>query len=177
MSQGTYEYDPEDENLGSIAPPPPGQQGQQPTKTNAEWAAERRERSEAKKAQEAAEALKRENAFLRAGIDPNGDEENLATYFVNGYKGELTPEAIRAAAEKIGLYESVALPGQQQQVAQENQQQLEAAGRIANIAGSADAAPDQQTQQIKALQDSLNAGGIEAMTETLGAMGVPRATL
>ena len=42
-----------------------------------------------------AEAAKRELAFVKAGVDP---ESAAAKYFVKGYDGELSAEAIRAAA-------------------------------------------------------------------------------
>lgn len=48
---------------------------------------------------EAAEA-KRELAFAKAGIPM---ETPMAKYFVKGYDGELTPDAIRQAAEEAGL--------------------------------------------------------------------------
>jgi hypothetical protein len=39
-------------------------------------------------------------AFAKAGIDPASPQ---AKYFVKGYDGDLTPEAIRAAAEEAQL--------------------------------------------------------------------------
>lgn len=50
--------------------------------------------------QEQLEDQQRENAFLKAGIDP---EDPKAKYFVAGYDGELETEAIQAEAETIGL--------------------------------------------------------------------------
>lgn len=46
------------------------------------------------------DSLRRENAFLKAGIDLT---HKGAEYFLNGYKGELTTEAIRAEAEAAGF--------------------------------------------------------------------------
>jgi hypothetical protein len=40
-------------------------------------------------------------AFLEAGINPTADPK--LNYFVAGYKGDLTPEAIRAEAEAAGF--------------------------------------------------------------------------
>ena len=45
-------------------------------------------------------ATQRELAFVKAGIDPASPQ---AKYFVKGYDGDLTPEAIRAAAEEAQL--------------------------------------------------------------------------
>jgi len=42
----------------------------------------------------------RELAFAKAGIDPASPQ---AKYFVKGYDGDLSPEAIRAAAEEAQL--------------------------------------------------------------------------
>lgn len=50
-----------------------------------------------------AEAAQRELAFVKAGVDP---DSAAAKYFVKGYDGELTPEAIRAAAEEANLVSS-----------------------------------------------------------------------
>jgi hypothetical protein len=50
-----------------------------------------------------AEAAQRELAFVKAGVNP---DSAAAKYFVKGYDGELTPEAIRAAAEEANLVSS-----------------------------------------------------------------------
>lgn len=46
------------------------------------------------------ESLKRKMAFAEAGIDVNAP---VAKYFIKGYEGEITPEAIRAAAEEAQI--------------------------------------------------------------------------
>lgn len=58
-----------------------------------------------KEARQEAEQLRRENAFLKAGIDP---ESPRAKYFVKGYDGELTAEAIKSEAEAAGIFEAPA---------------------------------------------------------------------
>ena len=45
-------------------------------------------------------ASQRELAFVKAGIDPASP---VAKYFVKGYDGDLTPDAIRQAAEEAQL--------------------------------------------------------------------------
>jgi hypothetical protein len=45
-------------------------------------------------------AMERTEAFRSAGLDPN---DPRAKYFVKGYEGELTPDAIKAAATEAGL--------------------------------------------------------------------------
>ena len=60
-----------------------------------------------------AEAAKRELAFVKAGVDPDAAG---AKWFVKGYDGEITAEAIRAAAEEANL-----IPSQKKEVAAEQQ--------------------------------------------------------
>jgi len=50
-----------------------------------------------------AEAIKREFAFVKAGVPLDSP---MAKYFVKGYDGEFTPEAIRAAAEEANLIQA-----------------------------------------------------------------------
>jgi hypothetical protein len=66
-----------------------------------------RERDEAREAVKAATDLARENAFLKAGI--NVDDPKLR-YFAEGYKGELTAEAIKAEAAEAGFIQAVVDP-------------------------------------------------------------------
>ena len=47
-----------------------------------------------------AEVAKRELAFVKAGIDPNSP---MSKYFMKGYDGELSPDAIRQAAVEAQL--------------------------------------------------------------------------
>lgn len=58
--------------------------------------------SDRDKAKAERDALKRENAFLKAGVNP---EDSKAKWLVKGYDGELTPEAIKQAAVEAGLLE------------------------------------------------------------------------
>ena len=59
-----------------------------------------KETAELKKQVAEAEALKREMAFIKAGIPTDNP---MSKYFVKGYDGEVTPEAIRQAAEEANL--------------------------------------------------------------------------
>jgi hypothetical protein len=65
-----------------------------------------------------AEMAKRELLFLKAGINP---DDPKAKYFVKGYDGELSVEAIRTAAE-----ESSYIPSQRKEI----EQDAEAFGRL-----------------------------------------------
>lgn len=49
-----------------------------------------------------AEAAERRLAFAEAGIDLSSDDERVR-FFVEGYRGELTTEAIRAKATTLGV--------------------------------------------------------------------------
>ena len=93
-------------------------QGQDPVrahmrKLEKELKAERAARAEA-------EAAKRELAFVKAG-EPL--DNPVAKYFIKGYDGEITPEAIRAAAEEANLVQ----PSKQ---AEETKAEQEIWGRI-----------------------------------------------
>lgn len=65
----------------------------------------------AKRADEAEAAkadLERQMAFVRAGLplDEDSPEGKRMAYFVRGYDGDLTPEAIRTAASDAGFLET-----------------------------------------------------------------------
>lgn len=65
-----------------------------------------------------AEKAKRELTFLKAGINP---DDSKAKYFVKGYDGDMTVEAIRQAAEESGY-----IPSQRKEI----EQDAEAFGRM-----------------------------------------------
>ena len=50
-----------------------------------------------------AEQARRELAFLKAGVNPDNP---MAKYFIKGYEGELSTDAIRAAAEEANVIQS-----------------------------------------------------------------------
>lgn len=84
------------------------------------------------------EGARRELAFVKAGVDP---DSAAAKYFVKGYDGELTAEAIRAAAEEASL-----IPSQKKEVAAEQQ----AWNRVAQAsrAGETSDVPVDYTQRL-----------------------------
>jgi hypothetical protein len=62
--------------------------------------------TKAQQAEERATAAERKLAFVEAGVpltQPDGKPNPIATYFVNGYQGEVNPDAIRAEATALGL--------------------------------------------------------------------------
>jgi len=91
-----------------------------------------------------AEAAKRELAFVKAGVDP---DSAAAKWFVKGYDGEITAEAIRAAAEEASL-----IPSQKKEVVAEEQ----AWNRVAQAsrAGETSDAPVDYSQRINAAKSS-----------------------
>lgn len=117
------------------------------------------------KAKAEADALKRENAFLRAGIDP---EDTRLGYFYRGYNGDLTVDAIRSAATESGFLQAApADPAVAQH--QQGQQQVQAAS-----AGT-EAAYDPAGAQY-ALEKAFAEGGVEGMIEVGKQYGLPVAT-
>jgi hypothetical protein len=74
-------------------------------KQTEDLAALRKAASEGSKARAEAEAMKREMAFMRAGIDTTSKP---AQALVSNYDGELTPEAIQAEAAEWGLVKTPA---------------------------------------------------------------------
>lgn len=87
-----------------------------------------------------AQAAQRELAFFKAGVDLNTP---MAKYFVKGYEGELTPDAIRTAAEEAQLIQPKVAP-------QETQAEQKAWDRLtkASQAGQTSDAPVDWVQRI-----------------------------
>ena len=82
-----------------------------------------REIQSLRKAAEKGRKLERENAFLRAGVDVDNPRNS---YFIKGYEGELTPDAIKAAGIEAGFIEAPA-PDPAVQQHQQGQAQVQAA--------------------------------------------------
>lgn len=120
--------------------------------------------SKKKLEQELADA-KRELAFARAGIDP---EDPKMRYFVKGYDGEMTAQAVRAAATEAGF---LAPPTQQQ--SQQSQQMAAAQGNV--MAASVGAMPEDMSENaaLSRLEAAMNEGGITAMMDVARQYGIP----
>jgi ribosomal protein L12E/L44/L45/RPP1/RPP2 len=108
------------------------------------------------------EALKRELAFAKAGIDP---DDTRMKYFVRGYDGDLTADAIKQAATEAGF---IGAPQQQSE-----QQDFSAQQRIMNA--SAGAVSEDVTEQaaVARLEQAYAEGGVEAVVEVARSYGVP----
>jgi hypothetical protein len=152
---------PEDQydDNGDLIPatPPPDQ------RTNEEWATLRREKRDKEKAEGRAAQAEKDLAFMRAGIDTS--KNPLAEYFVKGYDGEVTPEAITAKAIEVGLIAPPAPPEPDPL----KQASLEAGQRIATTAQGGGSITPQGTQ---ALDEAYAAGGVEAMLQVAREMGL-----
>lgn len=123
-----------------------------------------REIKNLRRAAEEGKRAKRENAFLRAGIDI--DDTKMA-YFVKGYDGELDPTAIKEAAVEAGFL----APAQQTQDpavqhAQQAQQKFVQASE-----GSVPEYGEDGAQM--ALEKAYTEGGEDAMLEVAKQYGVP----
>ena len=92
------------------------------------------------------ETLKRKMAFAEAGIDVNAPE---AKYFIKGYDGEVSAEAIRAAAQEVNLLQ----PQKPKEVADDSEKRAWARLQKASTAGEQ---TDEQTDWVKKLNSTRN---------------------
>lgn len=91
--------------------------------------------------------MERNEAFRSAGLDP---ADKRASYFVKGYEGDLTPEAIKAAATEAGF---IADPAQQQPAGEQGRQFVpDSMERI--FAASAGSQPPQAADWREALYEA-----------------------
>ncbi len=135
---------------------------EKPERTNAEWAELRRAKKERDNAKNELAKMKREAAFMRAGIDPT---DQRLSYFVKGYEGETTPDAIRAEAIKAGFLQP---EGAQDQG---DPADIEAQNRVQVAAGGLGA--DQPDLASAALDAAFKEGGQEGLISYLQQQGVP----
>jgi len=117
--------------------------------------------------QELAE-LKRELAFAKAGIDP---ADPKMRYFVKGYDGEMSAEAVRAAAMEAGFLQS-----QQPQQAPDPQVSASVAAaqdRVVQAAAGAISQDNSEQAALARLQQAMEEGGMEAMMDVAQQYGIP----
>lgn len=105
--------------------------------------------------------LKRENAFLKAGIST---EDPRLAYFAAGYQGDLNPEAIKAEAIRAGFIEA---PNDPAAAATANAQTRVVAA--SNGAQVQDASVDGSLQRI---EDAFQQGGVQAVTALAESLGI-----
>jgi hypothetical protein len=108
--------------------------------------------------------LKRELAFSKAGLPMNDPK---MSYFVKGYDGDMTAEAIRQAALEAGF---LASQGQDNSVidnaAAAQQRVMSASSGVAYEGLSEEAA-------LAQLEAAMEEGGIEAMLDVARQFGIP----
>lgn len=114
----------------------------------------------------------RNETFRAAGIDPNDPK---AKYFVKGYDGELSAEAIKAEAEAAGLLQTKEAQEQQQQVSAEEalrrkQQELSHSRMDGAGAGAAPQTPDAQADLIAKME---SAKSMEELLQIATNAGLP----
>jgi hypothetical protein len=114
--------------------------------------------------QELAE-LKRELAFAKAGLPMNDPKMN---YFIKGYDGELTADAIRQAALESGFLASQAAQPNPaiEQAGAAQQRVMQASSGVAFEGMTEEAA-------LAQLEAAMEEGGIEAMLDVARQYGIP----
>lgn len=127
----------------------------------------RRAANKSKKLESELQAAKRELAFLKAGINP---EDPKMRYFVKGYEGDLSAEAVREAALEAGFLASQQGPDPQQQAIASAEQRV--------VSASAGAAFEDASEEaaFARLEQAMEEGGIDAMLEVARQYGIPIAT-
>ena len=130
----------------------------------------RRAANQKKKLEVELESAKRELAFAKAGL-PLDDPR--MRYFVKGYDGEMTAEAIREAALEAGFLASQ----QSQEQAPNPQMQAAAAAQQRVMQASAGAMVEDASEAsaLAHLESAMQEGGIEAMLEVARQYGIPTA--
>ena len=108
--------------------------------------------------------MRRKDVFRDAGLDPSN---RMTEYFMKGYEGELTVEAIQAEATSPGLpslvsQEDTTNLGQQAQFAE----QVEAERRIAEASDDAGPVADPQFESL--IRETKNADELRQLWESNG---------
>ena len=108
--------------------------------------------------------MQRKDVFRDAGLDPSN---RMTEYFMKGYEGELTVEAIQAEAASTGLtslvsQENTTNLGQQAQFAE----QVEAERRIAEASDDAGPVADPQFESL--IRQTKNADELRQLWESNG---------
>lgn len=109
--------------------------------------------------------LKRELAFAKAGLPMDDPRMN---YFVKGYDGDMTAEAIREAATEAGFLSSQPV---------EEDLALQAAGAAQNRVMSASSGVSfeglSEEAALAQLEAAMEEGGMEAMLDVARQFGIP----
>lgn len=125
----------------------------------------RRAASGKKKLEQELADLRRELAFAKAGLPMNDPKMN---YFVKGYEGEMSADAIRQAALEAGFLASQAQSEDPSlAVADAAQQRVMSASSGVSYEGLSEEAA------LAQLESAMEEGGIEAMLDVARQFGIP----
>lgn len=127
----------------------------------------RRAANKSKKLEQELAKAKRELAFIKAGINP---DDPKMRYFVKGYEGELTSEAVREAALEAGFLASQADPSTSSQAVQAAQDRVMTASAGAVVEDASEMAV------LAKMEAAMEEGGVDAMFEVARQYGIPIAT-
>ncbi len=117
--------------------------------------------------QELNEARK-ELAFAKAGINP---DDPKMKYFVKGYDGEMSSDAVRQAALEAGFL--TASPSQQAQQAQQVQQLAQSQQNVMAASVGAISEDMSENSALANLEAAMNEGGMSAMLDVARQYGIP----
>ena len=111
--------------------------------------------------------LKRKVAFAEAGIST---DDPKMRYFIKGYEGEMTAEAIRQAALEAGFIQT-----EQPQQQADPTLEADASAQQRVMSASAGAAYDGMTEEaaLSRLEAAMEEGGMEAMLDVARSFGIP----
>lgn len=126
----------------------------------------RRAANSKKKLEQELAELRRELAFAKAGIDPSNPKMR---YFVKGYDGEMSAEAVRAAAMEAGFLQSQ----QQAPDPQVSASVAAAQDRVVQAAAGAISQDNSEQAALARLQQAMEEGGIDAMMDVAQQYGIP----
>ena len=114
------------------------------------------------------EEVRKELAFARAGI--NLDDPKMK-YFVKGYDGEMSSDAVRQAALEAGFL--AATSAQQAQQAQQVQQLANSQQNVMAASVGAIAEDMSEDSALAKLESAMNEGGMTAMLDVARQYGIP----
>jgi ribosomal protein L12E/L44/L45/RPP1/RPP2 len=117
-----------------------------------------------KKLESENQILKRQLAFIKAGIDP---DDPKMRYFVKGYEGELSAEAVRQAALEAGFLASQSSEDPQKQAVASAEQRVASASHGAIFEDASEEAA------LARMEQAMEEGGIDAMLEVAHQLGMP----
>lgn len=120
-----------------------------------------------KKALAENEQLRRELAFTKAGINP---DDPRMKYFVRGYDGELSADAIKTAALEAGFLQQEAPAPVPVAVEQAD---FSAQERVMQASAGAVAEDVTEAAAVARLEQAMAEGGVEAMLEVARQYGLP----